>query len=100
MDHQGGQLPSPSEALRPAHKGGELSRVDPIDFLFTIALAIGLTPEIIGGDLKGILSEDWVRNASFPTSDEAASLLVFFVGILTLTLSWFGYNRSDTKANL
>src|SRR5687768_910228 len=96
MGDQDGRL-SGSTALVPANKVGELSRVDPIDFLFTIALAIGLTPELIGGDLKGILSEDWVRTATSPNSDEAARLLVFFVGLLTLTLSWFGYNRSDTK---
>jgi len=72
--------------------------IDFLDFLFTVSIGIGLTPEILGMDyIKGLLSENWVRNGQLPSSPDLYNLGVFILGFLTLTLSWFGYHGSMAK---
>ena len=66
--------------------------IDFLDFLFTVAISVGLTPEIIGQ--SGLLSETWHIDGRWPNSDEWFDIGVFFLGFINLTLSWFGYHAS------
>ena len=66
--------------------------IDFLDFLFTVAISVGLTPEIIGQ--AGLLSESWHSDGRWPNSDEWFDICVFFLGFINLTLSWFGYHAS------
>ncbi|HEX8458365.1 MAG TPA: hypothetical protein VF656_13780 [Pyrinomonadaceae bacterium] len=76
---------------------GETAGLDLLDFLFTLAISIGLSPGILGiDDWPGILSEDWMKSGRLPTraNGELHHFMVFVLGFLTLTLSWFGYHAS------
>ncbi len=76
----------------------DIGRVDPIDFLFTVVITIGLTPELLGSNFDGLLSERWAREGALPSYPrEVEHLLAFSVGLLTLTLSWYGYHGSATR---
>lgn len=73
----------------------EPAGLDFLDFVFTVAMSVGLTPELLQvSHIKGIISEDWVLKGRWPNSEEYFHLWVFSLGFLTLTLSWFGYHAS------
>lgn len=73
----------------------ETAGLDFLDFIFTVAISVGLTPEVLQiQGVTGLLSEKWVQLGQWPSKDELFNLLVFFLGFLTLTLSWFGYHAS------
>jgi hypothetical protein len=73
----------------------QASDLDLLDFLFTVALSVGLTPEVLQVPGRtGLLSEQWVKLRIWPSGLEVFDLTVYFLGILTLTLSWFGYHAS------
>jgi hypothetical protein len=73
----------------------ETAGLDFLDFIFTIAMSVGLTPEILQvTHIKGIISEEWIIQGRWPNPDEIFHLLIFSLGFLTLTLSWFGYHAS------
>jgi hypothetical protein len=78
----------------------ETAGLDFLDFVFTVAMSIGLTPEILGGDFKGMLSEEWLRDGRWPAGGEWFNLGVFGFGFLNLTLSWFGYHASIRNKRL
>lgn len=66
-----------------------------LDFLFTVAIGLGLTPELLEADhLKGVLSENWVKQQMPPSVNDWFNLLVLLLGLLTTVFSWFGYHRS------
>lgn len=84
-----------------AANDGQPAGLDFLDFVFTIAMGIGLTPEILGRDyITGLLSEQWARTVQFPQGQDLFNLGVFLLGFLTLTLSWFGYHGSIRKRPL
>lgn len=66
--------------------------IDFLDFLFTVAISIGLTPEIIGQE--GLLSEAWHERGAWPSGNDLFDVGVFLLGFFNLTLSWFGYHAS------
>jgi hypothetical protein len=74
--------------------------IDMIDIVFTVALGIGLTPEVLGHEkFHGILSEGWVYSALWgnwqqPCKDDWFRFFTLFLGLLTLLLSWFGVHSS------
>lgn len=73
----------------------ETAGLDFLDFLFTVAISVGLTPEILQiTGITGLLSEDWQQTGRWPSKDEAFNIGVYFLGFLNLTLSWFGYHGS------
>jgi len=61
-----------------------------LDFLFTLALTIGIAPELVGRD--GMASYDWVL--SVPDLNFLVTLGSFALGISTLLFSWYGFNFS------
>ncbi|WP_424016244.1 hypothetical protein ACOZ4N_00310 (plasmid) [Halorientalis pallida] len=63
---------------------------DLLDFLFTLALTIGIAPELVGG--KGLLSKDWVL--AIPNLAFVTNLGTFLLGVSTLLFSWYGFNAS------
>lgn len=73
--------------------------LDLLDFMFTIAISLGLAPELMNGG-KGVLSENWVRQMMTPDGTESFDLMVLFLGLLVLTLSWVGYRESLKKVHL
>jgi hypothetical protein len=79
---------------------GESGSLDFIDFVFTTAVAIGLTPELLQvSHVTGLLSEPWViatlkGSPMVPCGPEAVHFGSFMVGLLTLLLSWFGLHAS------
>ena len=76
-------------------KNDETAGLDFLDFLFTIAMSAGLTPELLQiGGMTGLLSEDWQKSGRYPNGDEWFNIWVFGLGFLNLTLSWFGYHAS------
>lgn len=76
-------------------KNDETAGLDFLDFLFTVAISFGLTPEILQiSGMRGLLSEDWQTLGRSPSTDEFFSIGVFLLGFLNLTLSWFGYHAS------
>lgn len=78
------------------NKDKDTAGLDFLDFIFTIAMSIGLTPELLGNEkIKGLLSEEWAINAQCPS--DFFNLGVFFLGFFNLTLSWFGYHGSIIK---
>jgi hypothetical protein len=92
------QLPPATVIDGAPSDGSAVGRVDAIDFLFTVVIAIGLTPELLGRDyIGGILSEGWIRSGTCPSWREVEHSLVLLLGILTLTLSWYGYHRSTSR---
>lgn len=66
---------------------------DLLDFLFTLALTIGLAPELFG--MKGLLSRTWALRAL--DGEFLFDILVFLLGVVTLTFSWYGFNYSVSK---
>src|SRR6266850_6590547 len=60
--------------------------IDFLDPLFAVAISIGFQ--------NGILLEPWLQNWVWPKSGELFHLFVFVLGMLTITLSWFGYHQS------
>ena len=69
--------------------------IDFLDFLFTVAISVGLTPELLQVPwVTGLLSVDWYKTGRWPSANEAFSLGVYLLGFLNLTLSWFGYHAS------
>lgn len=84
-----------------AENNTEPAGIDFLDFLFTVSMSIGLTPEVLGREyITGLLSESWVREGRSPSGSDAFNLGVFLLGFLTLTLSWFGYHGSIKKRPL
>ena len=75
-------------------KEDETAWLDFLDFVFTVAMGIGLTPEVLGEKFRGLLSESWVHGTESPSGIDLYNLGVFVLGFLTLTLSWFGYHAS------
>lgn len=68
---------------------------DLLDFMFTIAISIGLIPELLQqGHLQGILSQSWIKNNTPPSGNELFDLTVLFLALLVLTFSWVGYKTS------
>jgi hypothetical protein len=74
---------------------------DFLDILFAAMVTIGLTPEVLQvNHLNGMLSETWVKEMltnntpANPSREEREHLGAFFVGLLTLILSWFGVRAS------
>lgn len=65
-----------------------------IDFLFTLALWVGVVPEKSFPNSKGIFSESWIANGISPAVIDIANLLAFFLCALVLVLSWLGYHYS------
>jgi hypothetical protein len=73
----------------------ETAGLDFLDFLFTVAISVGLTPELLQvGGVTGLLSEAWQKEGRLPCTDELFNIGVFGLGFLNLTLSWFGYHAS------
>ncbi|PGF15630.1 hypothetical protein CP556_05510 [Natrinema sp. CBA1119] len=63
---------------------------DLLDFLFTLALTIGIAPELVGG--SGLLSHNWALG--FPNLAFLTHLGTFLLGVSTLLFSWYGFNAS------
>ncbi len=73
----------------------ERAGVDFLDFLFTVSISAGLTPEVLEvPGISGLLSEDWQQAGRWPSTDEVFNIGVYLLGLLNLTLSWFGYHAS------
>lgn len=70
----------------------EAVKPDLLDFLFTLALMVGLAPELLGRGFGGILSWNWALQV--PSAATAFDFSVFLLGLLTLTFSWYGFNAS------
>lgn len=69
--------------------------IDFLDFLFTFVLTFGLVPEALGIEgIQGPLSEGWFTPGYAWSSADAEKISVLLLGLLTLTLSWFGYHAS------
>lgn len=69
--------------------------LDFLDFLFTVAISVGLTPEVLQiPGVTGLLSEEWQKTGRWPSMDETFNIGVYLLGFLNLTLSWFGYHAS------
>jgi hypothetical protein len=78
--------------------------IDLLDFLFTVALSIGLTPELLQqGHLTGVLSQDWVQClfqprqtqcTTMPSMEDWFNICVVLLGLISLTFSWWGYHNS------
>lgn len=80
---------------------GEPAGIDFLDFLFTLAISVGLSPGILGIEgWSGLLSEEWLKQGVLPSGQALYDFLVFSLGFLTLTLSWFGYHGSIRKKPL
>lgn len=68
----------------------EQVKPDLLDFLFTLALTIGIAPELVGG--KGLLSNRWAL--AIPDLAFLTNLGTFLLGVSTLLFSWYGFNAS------
>lgn len=80
---------------------GKAAGIDFLDFVFTVAFSLGLTPEILNiPHFKGVLSEEWVAQGRCPMSGEWFPTLTLALGFLTLVLSWFGYHASIQRLPL
>jgi hypothetical protein len=77
----------------------EAAGLDFLDFLFTVSMGIGLTPEILQQtQIKGLLQAQWALGTGrYPNNEEWIQIFSFFLGFLTLTLSWYGYHGSLDK---
>lgn len=85
----------PAQKDKVMSRNDETAGLDFLDFLFTVAISVGLTPELLQVSwVTGLLSEGWQRNGRWPTQDEGFNICVFGLGFLNLTLSWFGYHAS------
>jgi hypothetical protein len=67
---------------------------DVLDFLFTLALTIGLAPELVRQE-GGLLSRNWALR--IPSLTFGVDLLTFLLGVTTLLFSWYGFNASIEK---
>ncbi len=65
--------------------------IDFLDPLFAVAIGVGF---------EGILLEPWLKEWRIPKGQDLFSLFVFILGILTITLSWFGYHKSIRKMSI
>jgi hypothetical protein len=73
----------------------EPAGLDFLDFLFTVAISVGLTPEVLQiSGISGFLSEEWQKSGRWPSIDESFNIGVYLLGFFNLTLSWFGYHAS------
>lgn len=89
-----GELPPPaSQEATAMSRNEEKAGLDFLDFLFTVAISVGLTPEVLNG-ATGLLSEKWQVEGRWPNGVEWIQIGVFIVGFFNLTLSWFGYHAS------
>jgi len=69
-----------------------------IDFLFTIAVFVGIFPEAHGvNGYNSIFSQEWIKNFNMPSENDVAVLLSFMLCFFTVVLSWFGYHNSMLK---
>jgi hypothetical protein len=77
----------------------EVAGLDFLDFLFTVSMGIGLTPELLQLTfIKGLLQEGWaLGEGRYPNTEEWLHIFSFILGFLTLTLSWYGYHGSLEK---
>jgi hypothetical protein len=66
--------------------------IDFLDPLFAVAIGIGFE--------HGLLLEEWLQKWRYPNNDERFNLFVFILGLLVITLSWFGYHKSIKKKPL
>lgn len=83
------------------NKNKERAGVDFLDFLFTVAISVGLTPEILQiNGVSGLLSEPWHLQGTQFSRDDFFNSGVFFLGLSNLTLSWFGYHASIIRRPL
>ena len=73
----------------------EPAGLDFLDFLFTVAISVGLTPEVLQiPGVSGFLSEEWQKSGRWPSTDEFFNIGVYLLGFFNLTLSWFWYHAS------
>jgi hypothetical protein len=95
LDLGSGEEPPPRESRKATavSTNEEKAGLDFLDFLFTVAISVGLTPEVLNG-ATGLLSEKWQVEGRWPNHLEWIQIGVFIVGFLNLTLSWFGYHAS------
>lgn len=71
------------------------SGIDFLDFLFTVAISVGLTPEALGvSGIEGLLSLSQKWKIAWPDSNDWFYISSFFLGLINLSLSWFGYHAS------
>jgi len=68
----------------------EQVKPDLLDFLFTLALTIGIAPELVGRN--GLASYSW--KIAIPELPFLVNMGGFFLGITTLLFSWYGFNAS------
>jgi hypothetical protein len=69
------------------------SGIDFLDFLFTVAISVGLTPEVLGVGAEGLLSL-LKGQQGWPSADQRFYICSFLLGLINLALSWFGYHAS------
>lgn len=75
--------------------------IDFLDFLFTFVLTFGLVPEALGIEGNGgPLSEGWFTPGYHWSIADVERVSALFLGLLTLTLSWFGYHASIRRQPL
>lgn len=89
---EGAEKPEPDKATK-TESGG----IAFLDFMFTVAISLGLTPELLNGErnnLRGMLSERWVEDRLNPGPGDWFNLAVLGLGLVTTVFSWFGYHRS------
>src|SRR6184192_1594806 len=60
--------------------------IDFLDPLFAVAIGIGFQ--------DGLFHEKWLLEWQLPKDGDLFNLFVFILGLLTITLSWFGYHKS------
>jgi len=63
---------------------------DLLDFLFTLALTIGIAPELV--NKQGLLSKNWMLG--IPDLAILTEVGTFLLGVSTLLFSWYGFNAS------
>lgn len=63
---------------------------DLLDFLFTLALTIGIAPELVGRE--GLISKSWTLG--IPDLAFLTNLGAFLLAVSTLLFSWYGFNAS------
>ena len=85
------QLSNYAGSRGPAESGG----LGLLDFLFTVAIGLGLTPELLSTEhLRGVLSQEWVKQGLAPGPPDWFKLCTLGLGLMTTVFSWFGYHRS------
>jgi hypothetical protein len=76
-----------------AKKDQDAPGLDFLDFLFTVAMGVGLTPEVAQQTGLLTLSSKW-SSLSDPLPSQWLGIWVFGLALLNLILSWFGYHAS------